>query len=204
MFEQDLNTYWKTVVSTIQDGIMIVDKEGTVVSINQAVEELTGYSSDDLVGNPCSVLDCDLCLNSRGQNNSHWCRLFEIGSLKRRRCTLIGKDGGVLEILKNATLLRNTKGEVIGAVETFTDITEITQKDHQIEAFRRQLRAEDGFHGIIGISAPMKQVFDLIENVAQSDAPVIVLGESGTGKELVAEAIHNIGPRKNRPFVKVN
>lgn len=205
MFEQDLNTYWKTVVSTIQDGIMIVDKEGTIVSVNQAMEKLTGYSSDDLVGDPCSILDCDLCLNSRGESDkSHWCRLFEIGALKRRRCTLMRKDGSVVEILKNASLLRNTGGQVIGAVETFTDITEITRKDHQIEAFRRELRAEDGFHGIIGISAPMKQVFDLIENVAQSDAPVIIFGESGTGKELVAEAIHSIGPRKNRPFVKVN
>lgn len=205
MFEQDLNTYWKTVVSTIQDGIMIVDKEGTIVSVNQAMEKLTGYSSDDLVGDPCSILDCDLCLNSRGESDkSHWCRLFEIGALKRRRCTLMRKDGSVVEILKNAFLLRNTGGQVIGAVETFTDITEITRKDHQIEAFRRELRAEDGFHGIIGISAPMKQVFDLIENVAQSDAPVIIFGESGTGKELVAEAIHSIGPRKNRPFVKVN
>jgi two-component system, NtrC family, response regulator HydG len=205
MFEQDLNTYWKTVVSTIQDGIMIVDKEGTVVSVNQAMEDLAGYTSDDLVGNPCSILDCDLCLNPRNQDDDqHWCHLFEIGTLKRRRCTLTRKDGSVLEILKNASLLRNTRGQVIGAVETFTDITEIIWKEHQIEAFRRQLRAEDGFHGIMGISAPMKQVFDLIENVAQSDAPVIILGESGTGKELVAEAIHNIGPRKNRPFVKVN
>ncbi len=205
MFEQDLNTYWKTVVSTIQDGIMIVDKGGTIVSVNQAMEDLTGYSTDDLVGNPCSVLDCDLCLNSlKHDDDQHWCRLFEIGAVKRRKCTLMRKDGTVLEILKNATPLRNSNGQVIGAVETFTDITEIIQKDHQIEAFRQQLRAEDGYHGIIGISAPMKQVFDLIENVAKSDAPVIILGESGTGKELVAQAIHNIGPRKNRPFVKVN
>jgi len=205
MIEQDLNTYWKTVVGTIQDGIMIVDKEGTIVSVNQAMEDLTGFTTDDLVGNPCSVLDCNLCLNTRGLGHeNYWCRLFEIGNLKRRRCSLVRKDGKYLEILKNASLLRNTKGQVIGAVETFTDITEITQKDHQIEAFRRQLRAEDGFHGIMGTSAHMKQVFDLIENVAKSDAPVIILGESGTGKELVAEAIHNIGPRKNRPFVKVN
>ena len=205
MFEQDLNTYWKTVVSTIQDGIMIVDRGGTIVSVNQAMEDLTGYSTDDLVGNPCSVLDCDLCLNSlKHDDDQHWCRLFEIGAVKRRKCTLMRKDGTVLEILKNATPLRNSNGQVIGAVETFTDITEIIQKDHQIEAFRQQLQAEDGYHGIIGISAPMKQVFDLIENVAKSDAPVIILGESGTGKELVARAIHNIGPRKNRPFVKVN
>ncbi|MFZ0450654.1 MAG: sigma 54-interacting transcriptional regulator [Desulfatiglandaceae bacterium] len=205
MFEQDLNTYWKTVVSTIQDGIMIVDKEGTIVSVNRAMEDLTGYTTDDLVGNPCSVLDCDLCLNSRGQGDkSHWCRLFQVGSLKRRRCSVERRDGNKLEILKNASLLRNIEGQVIGAVETFTDITEIIQKDHQIEAFRRELKGEDGFHGIMGISAHMKQVFDLIENAAQSDAPVIILGESGTGKELVAKAIHEIGPRKKMPFVKVN
>ncbi|MEJ2024149.1 MAG: PAS domain-containing protein, partial [Deltaproteobacteria bacterium] len=103
MFEQDLNTYWKTVVSTIQDGIMIVDRGGTIVSVNQAMEDLTGYSTDDLVGNPCSVLDCDLCLNSlKHDDDQHWCRLFEIGAVKRRKCTLMRKDGTVLEILKNA------------------------------------------------------------------------------------------------------
>jgi len=205
MFEHNLNTYWKTVVSTIQDGIMIVDKEGTIVSINQALEELSGYTSDDLVGNPCSALDCDFCHHSRAiGNEKHWCRLFEIGTLNRKRCRLTRKDGGYLEILKNASVLKNSTGQVIGAVETFTDITEIIQKDHQIEAFRRELRAEDGFHGVIGTSPLMGHVFDLIENVAHSDAPVIILGESGTGKELVAAAIHKIGPRRNRPFVKVN
>jgi len=205
MFEQDLNTYWETVVNTIQDGIMIVDKTGTIVSVNQAMENLTGYTSDDLVGNHCSVLGCDLCLNSRGhKGEKDWCRLFEIGSLYRRRCRLILKNGGYREILKNASLLRNSRGQAIGAVETFTDITEIIKKDHQIEAFRRELRSEDGFHGILGTSPLMKQVFELIKNAAQSDAPVIILGESGTGKELVANAIHAISPRKNKPFVKVN
>jgi two-component system, NtrC family, response regulator HydG len=205
MFEQDLNTYWKTVVDTIQDGILIVDTKGTIVSVNHAMEGLTGHTTDGLVGKTCTVLNCDLCLLSRKMGDEdHWCRLFEIGSLKRRRCSLMRKDGRYLEILKNASLLRNARGQVIGAVETITDITELTKKNNEIEAFRRQMRAEDGFHGIMGISAPMKQVFDLTENAAHSDAPVIILGESGTGKELIAEAVHEIGPRKDKPFVKVN
>jgi two-component system response regulator HydG len=89
-------------------------------------------------------------------------------------------------------------------VETLTDITEIVQKDHQIDAFQRHLQSEDGFYGIIGASASMQKVFTLITNAAQSDSPVIILGESGTGKELVAKAIHETGARKRKPYVKMN
>ncbi len=204
MFEQELNTYWKTVVDTIQDGIMIVDNKGTIVSANTALENITGFPRGELVGKTCHALNCDLCEVARDGRGEHWCRLFRVGSMKMRRCALIRNDGRYVHVLKNAALLRNKKGEVIGAVETVTDITEIVQKDSQIEAFRRELQSEDSFHGIIGNSAPMRRVFDLIENAALSDAPVIIFGESGTGKELVARAIHDLSPRKNKPYVKVN
>jgi PAS domain S-box-containing protein len=49
MGEQDLNLYWKTVVDTIQDGVMIVDTEGTIVSVNRGFEEITGYGADDIL-----------------------------------------------------------------------------------------------------------------------------------------------------------
>ncbi len=114
------------------------------------------------------------------------------------------RDGSSVQILKNASPLHDNRGKLIGAVETVTDITEIVEKDKQIAAFRRELSSEDGFQGIIGGSAAMRQVFDLVENASQSDAPVIILGESGAGKQLVAKAIHQIGERKNGPFVKVN
>jgi two-component system response regulator HydG len=204
MLERELNSYWKTVVNTIQDGLMVVDRTGMIVSVNQALEAITGYARKDLVGRPCSALNCDVCEIARDTRGEHWCALFSTGSLKMRRCALLRKDGRNIHVLKNASLLRDSDGEVIGAVETLTDITELVQKDHQIDAFQRQLRSEDGFCGMIGTSPPMQKVFNLIANATESDAPVIIFGESGTGKELVARAIHETGTRKRKRFVKVN
>jgi two-component system, NtrC family, response regulator HydG len=121
-----------------------------------------------------------------------------------RKCTLFRKDGSLVHIMKNASGLQDEAGQVIGAVETLTDITELMEKDNQIEAFRRELQSEDSFQGMVGTSASMRRTFDLIANVAASDAPALILGESGTGKELAARAIHLNSARKDRPYVQVN
>src|SRR5271157_4363750 len=57
---------------------------------------------------------------------------------------------------------------------------------------------------IVGNSRALKQVLELVRTVAPGDSTVLLLGETGTGKELIARAIHNCSPRKNRPFVKLN
>jgi len=69
---------------------------------------------------------------------------------------------------------------------------------------RRQLDKRFGFEGIVGHSASMQRVFDVLQQVSGSSATVLILGESGTGKELVARAIHTNSPRKDKPFVAVN
>jgi DNA-binding NtrC family response regulator len=60
------------------------------------------------------------------------------------------------------------------------------------------------FNGLIGASLPMRAVYNVIENAASSRATVFITGESGTGKELCAQAIHQLSPRRNGPFVAVN
>jgi DNA-binding NtrC family response regulator len=69
---------------------------------------------------------------------------------------------------------------------------------------KRDLRKATGTHKILGNSAGIRKVLDLIERVAQADANVLIHGESGTGKELVAQAIHDGSARANGPFVPIN
>jgi two-component system, NtrC family, response regulator HydG len=204
MYEKDLNLYWKTVVDTIKDGVMIVDKQGIIVSINRAMEQISGYTRDELLGKPCTYLNCDICDAVLEKQGEHWCSLFKSGWLNMRECTFQKKNREYLPVLKNASLLKDAEGQVIGAVETITDISELIEKESQIMALRRELSSENGFQGMLGASAPMQQVFELVANAAASDAPVIIFGESGTGKELVAHAIHVLSRRKEKPYVKVN
>jgi two-component system, NtrC family, response regulator HydG len=74
----------------------------------------------------------------------------------------------------------------------------------QIHDLRQQLKGQSAFHAIIGKNHKMREIYGLIEQVADSSASVLIHGESGTGKELVARAIYQQGPRRERPFVAVN
>ncbi len=199
-----LNQYWKTVVDTIQDGVMIVNPEGRIVSVNRAFEVITGYKRDEILGQSCAVLNCSACEITRNEKGCHWCAMFRKGRLKKQNCMLRRKDGSTVHVVKNASVLKDSHGQVTGAVETLTDISDLMDKQTQIETYRRELHAQDRFHGMIGASAPMQRIFELIRNAAQSDAPVIIFGESGTGKELVARAIHEASHRNRHPYIKVN
>lgn len=204
MSEQELNRYWKTVVDTIQDGIMIVDVGGRIVSVNEALENITGYSKDEMTGRPCTLLNCNICAQAINERGADWCALFKSGNFRMRRCTIVRKDGSLVHVMKNASLLKDDNQKVLGAVETITDITELVDKDRELESLREELAADQGFCGMVGESPEMRKIFDLVSNAAQSDAPIIILGESGTGKELIAGAIHRLRSGTGRPFIKVN
>ena len=74
----------------------------------------------------------------------------------------------------------------------------------ELEVTRRQLRQSGVLGSMVGVSRPMQQVFGLIERIAPSNVSVLITGESGTGKELVARTLHEMSPRRSRPFVAVN
>jgi DNA-binding NtrC family response regulator len=74
----------------------------------------------------------------------------------------------------------------------------------EIGRVESMLDAEPGFGALIGMSPSMREVYRLIEQLAESDASAIITGESGTGKELAARTVHDMGTRRNGPFVAIN
>ncbi len=204
MQEKEINRYWKEVVNTMNDGLMVVSPDGTILMVNKAFENIMGYSREELIGSSCTLMHCDSCAAARSEGKSHWCELFEQEAATRKPCLFMRKDGSYVHVLKNAAILRDEAGQVLGAVETLTDISELDRRDEKIKQLSKLMDVADGFQGMVGKSPQMQQVFELTQKAAQSEAPVIIYGESGTGKELVAHAIHALGPRREGPFITCN
>ncbi|MCK7468202.1 MAG: sigma 54-interacting transcriptional regulator [Desulfosudis oleivorans] len=97
----------------------------------------------------------------------------------------------------STALLRDKDGKLLGAVETFRDIS--VEED-----LRKAIQAKYSFADIISKNHKMLQLFDILPDIADSASTVLIEGESGTGKELVARAIHNLSARKKQPFIAVN
>jgi formate hydrogenlyase transcriptional activator len=128
-----------------------------------------------------------------------------------------GRILGFLSILRrteapftseDVDFLSRASGQIAIAIENalaYREISELKDKLAQEKLYlEEEIRADSDFERIIGKSAALKRVLQLVETVAPSDSTVLLLGETGTGKELIARAIHDRSRRKDRTFVKLN
>jgi transcriptional regulator with GAF, ATPase, and Fis domain len=94
------------------------------------------------------------------------------------------------------------------AIKNAQLFAEVEQLKNRLQAeniyLQEEIKLEHNFEDILGRSAALKRVLHLVEQVAATDATVLILGETGTGKELLARAIHHLSPRRTRPLVKVD
>ncbi len=91
--------------------------------------------------------------------------------------------------------------DLLQRIERALEFYQLRKENIQLRA---QLEEKHYFERMIGRSRPMQHLYKIIERVARTDATVLITGESGTGKELVAQAIHSLSNRKNKPFIPVN
>jgi len=184
----------KTILDSINDGVFTVDGAFTVTSFNRAAETITGVPAGEAVGKPCwEVFRADICEGD--------CALKRTISSSRpvvnKPVTILTSDGRRVPISVSTALLKDTRGEVIGGVETFRDLSLVTE-------LRKEAERRYTFHDIISSNPKMREIFTLLPPVAESESRVLLVGESGTGKELVARAVHQLSPRADGPMVSVN
>ena len=198
------DNFWRTIIDTMQEGMMTVSPEGRITFVNNAFERLLGYKIGELKGKTCEVFQCDRCYSARAEGKDKYCALFKEEQVRSSECVFRKKDGSKIHLLKNATVIRDDRGEVIAGVETLIDLSKVVADRKVIATLRQQLSNREGFRRIVGNSPKMRHVFDLATSAARSDAPLVIHGESGTGKELLAAAVHEISERAVGPFIKVN
>ncbi len=146
-------------------------------------------------------------------------RLYDEGirSLCTAPLVLAGKSIGTITLGSTTTghftevdelFLRDVSNQVALAISNMRAFEEIAALKARLQAenlyLREEIRGEHNYSEIVGKSAPLLEILSQIDQVAPTDATVLVLGETGTGKELVARAIHDRSKRKDRPLVKVN
>ena len=185
--------YFPLIFNSISHGIFTIDSERRITSFNRTAEELTGYRRDEAVGRLCSeVFQSDMCQICPLQTS------IDTGeSGEDHEVTIITKSGQFLPISISTAALHEEDGRIIGGVEMFRDMRLVTE-------LKKRLEKSYVFEDIVSKSHRMNRVFEMLPLVAGSDSTVLVEGESGTGKELVARAIHNLGRRKDGPFVAIN
>ncbi|MBW2595317.1 MAG: sigma 54-interacting transcriptional regulator [Deltaproteobacteria bacterium] len=182
------------ILDSITDGVFTVDHDWRITSFNRSAEDITGVPREDAIGQLCKdVLKANIC-----EGNCALRQTLETGeSIRDKVVNIVNAGGEQTPISISTALLKGEDGKIIGAVETFRDIS-------LVEKLRRKIEQKYTFEDIISKNHRMYELFDILPDVADSLSTVLIEGESGTGKELFARAIHNLSPRKNRLPVVVN
>jgi PAS domain S-box-containing protein len=184
----------KIILDSIADGVFTVDRDWNITSFNRTAERIAGIAAKKAVGQKCfDVFHANICQTA--------CALRETLKTGKeiidRPVNILNHEGKIIPVSISTAVLKDEKGNIIGGVETFRDLS-------ALEALKKEISRQYSVEDIISKNYEIQEIFNILPDIAESDSTVLIHGESGTGKELFARAIHNLSRRKKLPFVAIN
>jgi len=200
--QKNVSQVLNTILETVYDGILVVNKDGYITMMSKTYEKFLGVEGQDVIGKHVT----DVIENTR---------MHIVVKTGIAEIADIQKIKGNYMIASRIPIIKD--GEVVGAVgkvlfRNVDDLNDLYKKinlmEQEIEEYKGELkninRAKYTFADIIGRSIKILRTKNLAQKASHTDSNVLILGESGTGKELLAHAIHNESGRNFGPFIKVN
>ena len=186
--------FLKTILDSITEGVFTINNDRVITSFNQAAETITGFPRKKAIGKKCfEIFQADIC-----QEACALARTLKVGkNVVDLPVNILNARGKIVPISITTAVLKDSGGKIMGGVETFRDLT-------ALEALRKEIRQKYNVGDIVGKSDALQKIFNLLPDIAQSDSTVLIQGPSGSGKELLAKAIHQLSPRRDKPFVAIN
>ncbi|MEJ2038447.1 MAG: sigma 54-interacting transcriptional regulator [Desulfosarcinaceae bacterium] len=179
---------YKVVLDSVSDGILSIDENGALITINRVARKILGCGDADVVGRAVQALGlCDTCLLEAFNQQCY-----------RNEKRNVMTEKGRFQYFATCKPIKNADGRVVGAVEIMKDMKEIEALAHAVSQ-----PPQITFSDIVGTSPTIKEVISLAEKIARTGSIVSLRGESGTGKELFARAIH-FESRRTGQFIPIN
>jgi len=184
----------ETILDSVADGVFTINLEREITSFNRAAEHITGVRREQAVGQKCfDVFHANIC-----QGRCPMEKTLETGASHiDLPVAILNIRGETVPISVSTAVLKNERGETVGGVETFRNLSDI-------EELRRELTRQYSFGDIISKNHEIVKLFGVLPDIARSSSTVLIQGASGTGKELFARAIHACSQRPEGPFVAIN
>ncbi len=184
------------ILNSVWEAVITVGIDHRIASFNRAAERMVGISEVDALGK-----DCRTILRAHFGPAQADCPMGDITEGGKPRTevngTLVRADGRIIPVSASWGFLEDEPGHILGFVVSFRSFDEI-------ERLVEERRSRFPFREIVGKTERLKEIFELVDVVKETDSTVLIMGESGTGKGLFARAIHDHSPRREGPFVKVN